>query len=99
MTIVMIREENTHDLQHDLGYMEYQRLSGTLKSVAGVVLQVLDMRRVSGSFGDVARRAAVGLETPGLLQRPLLACGKSPGGNSPLPHTREGKDATGRASS
>jgi hypothetical protein len=45
MTIVMLREERNHDLQHDLGHMEYQRVSVTLKSVAGVVLQVLDMRR------------------------------------------------------
>ncbi len=45
MTIVMIWEESKHDLQHDLGHMEYQRVSGTLKSVAGVVLQVIDMRR------------------------------------------------------
>jgi hypothetical protein len=45
MTIVMIREESNHDLQHDLGHMEYQRVSGTLKSVAGVALQVIDMRR------------------------------------------------------
>lgn len=99
MTIVMIREESNHDLQHDLGYMEYQRLSATLKSVAGVVLQVLDRRRVSGSFGHVARRAAVGMETLGLLQQPLLASGKAPGSTSSLPYPREGKDATGRASS
>lgn len=45
MTIVMIREESNHDLQHDLGHMEDQRVSVALKSVAGVVLQVLDMRR------------------------------------------------------
>jgi hypothetical protein len=99
MTIVMIREESNHDLQHDLGHMEDQRLSGTLKSVAGVVLQVLDMRRVSGSIGHVARRAAVGMETLGLWKWPWLACGKLPGSNSPLPHTRKGKDATRRASS
>jgi hypothetical protein len=47
MTIVMIREERNHDLQHDLGYMEYRRVSVTLKSV---VLHVIDMRRLSGSF-------------------------------------------------
>ncbi len=50
MTIVMIWEESKHDLQHDLGHMEYQRVSGTLKSVAGVVLQVIDLRRLSDSF-------------------------------------------------
>jgi hypothetical protein len=76
MTIVMIREERTHDLQHDLGHMAYQRLSATLKSVAGVVLQVPDRRRVSGWFGRVARRAAVGMETLGLLKGSMLACGK-----------------------
>jgi hypothetical protein len=45
MTIVMLGEERNHDLQHDLGHLEDQRVSVTLKSVAGVVLQVLDMRR------------------------------------------------------
>ncbi len=45
MTIVMLKEESNHDLQHDLGHLEYQRVSVTLKSVAGVVLQVLDLRR------------------------------------------------------
>ena len=45
MTIVMIREERNHDLQYDLGHRDDQRVSITLKSVAGVVLQVLDMRR------------------------------------------------------
>jgi hypothetical protein len=50
MTIVMIREESNHDLQHDLGHMEYQRVSGTLNSVAGVALQVIDRRRLYGSF-------------------------------------------------
>jgi len=45
MTIVMLREERNHDLQHDLGHLEDQRISVILKSVAGVVLQVLDMRR------------------------------------------------------
>ena len=45
MTIVMLREECNHDLQHDLGHREDQRVSVTLKSVAGVVLQVIDMRR------------------------------------------------------
>jgi hypothetical protein len=50
MTIVMIRDESNHDLQHNLGHMQYQRVSVTLKSVAGVVLQVIDMRRLSGSF-------------------------------------------------
>ena len=45
MTIVMIRQESNNDLRHDLGHMEYQRVSGTLKSVAGVVLQVLDLHR------------------------------------------------------
>ncbi len=44
-TIVMIREESNHDLQHDLGHREYQRVSVTLQSVAGVVLQVLDLHR------------------------------------------------------
>jgi hypothetical protein len=45
MTIVMIREASNHDLRHDLGHMEYQRVSATLKSVAGVVLQVIDLHR------------------------------------------------------
>jgi len=46
MTIVMIGEESNHDL----GHREYQRVSVTLKSVAGVVLQVIDLHRLSGSF-------------------------------------------------
>ena len=45
MTIVMIREASNHDLRHDLGHMVYQRVSATLKSVAGVVLQVIDLHR------------------------------------------------------
>jgi len=40
MTIVILRQEHTHDLQHDLLHMEDQRLSATLKSVAGVILEV-----------------------------------------------------------
>jgi len=40
MTIVILRQEHTHDLQHDLLHMEDQRLSATLKSVAGVILPV-----------------------------------------------------------
>ena len=59
MTIVMLRQERTHDLQHDLLHTEDQRLSATLESVAGEVLPVLDRRRVTGWFADVARRAAV----------------------------------------
>ena len=54
MTIVMISQESNHDLQHDLGYMEYQCVSGTLMSVAGVVLQVINMHRLSGSFLEFA---------------------------------------------
>jgi hypothetical protein len=59
MTIVMIREESNHDLQHDLGHREYQRVSVTLKSVAGVVLQVIDLHRLSGSFLEFAGSRSV----------------------------------------
>ena len=54
MTIVIIREASNHDLRHDLGHMEYQRASATLKSVVGVILQVLDLHRLSGSFPTTA---------------------------------------------
>jgi hypothetical protein len=59
MTIVMIRQESNNDLRHDLGHMEYQRVSGTLKPVAGVVLQVIDLHRLSGSCLEFAGSRSV----------------------------------------
>jgi hypothetical protein len=79
MTIIMIREASNHDLRHDLGHMEYQRVSATLKSVAGVILQVIDLHKLSGLFLEFAGSRLV--SGNGCCKRSNSAKGKSEAGS------------------